>query len=199
MLYYKRNAMNEQIYAQIESLQSDIAKKRKEILELRHQAEPEPIADYVLRDSEGEDVKLSDLFDDRDELIVIHNMGKACKYCTLWADGLIGFTKPMSDRVPFVLVSPDEPAVQKEFATGRGWNFPMLSAAGTSFIADLGFYKEKEGYYPGVSALIRWEGQIYRAAYDFFGPGDTYASIWHFFDLLPKRVNSWQPKYDYPG
>ncbi len=190
--------MNEQIYAQIESLQSDIAKKRKEILALRAQAAPEPVADYTLHDREGRAVKLSDLFDDRDELLVIHNMGKACKYCTLWADGLTGFTRAMSDRVPFVLISPDEPAVQKEFADSRSWNFDMLSAAGTSFIADMGFYKEKEGYYPGVSALFRKDGQIYRASYDFFGPGDTYASIWHFFDLLPKRVNGWQPKYEYP-
>ncbi|MBS1594520.1 MAG: DUF899 family protein [Bacteroidetes bacterium] len=190
--------MNEQIYAQIESLQSDIAKKRKEILALRAQAAPEPVADYTLHDREGRAVKLSDLFDDRDELLVIHNMGEACKYCTLWADGLTGFTRAMSDRVPFVLISPDEPAVQKEFADSRGWNFDMLSAAGTSFIADMGFYKEKEGYYPGVSALFRKDGQIYRASYDFFGPGDNYASIWHFFDLLPKRVNGWQPKYEYP-
>ncbi len=191
--------MNEQIYSQIESLQSDIAKKRKEIIELRRQAEPEPISDYTLRDKNGEAVNLMDLFDDREELLVIHNMGKACKYCTLWADGLTGFTGPMSDRVPFVLISPDAPEVQKEFAAGRGWDFPMLSAADTSFISDLGFYKEKEGYYPGVSALIKKDGQIFRMAYDFFGPGDAYASIWHFFDLLPKRVNGWQPKYEYPA
>lgn len=190
--------MNEQIYTQIESLQSEIAKKRKEILDLRHLVEPEPVDDYALKDGEGKAVKLSDLFDDRDELIVIHNMGKACKYCTLWADGLTGFAKPMADRVPFVVVSPDEHGIQKEFAQSRGWNFPMLSAAGTSFISDLGFYKEKEGYYPGVSALIRKDGNIYRTSYDYFGPGDTYASIWHFFDLLPKRVNGWRPKYEYP-
>ena len=189
--------MNEEIYNQIESLQSDIAKKRKEIIELRKQAEPEPIADYSLQGDDGKAVLLSTLFDERDELLIIHNMGKSCKYCTLWADGFNGLTKPLGDRVPFVLVSPDSPAVQKEFAASRGWAFPMLSAAGSSFTADLGFYKEGEGYSPGVSSLIRKYGKIYRYAHDIFGPGDPYSSVWHLYDLLPKRVNGWQPKYDY--
>ncbi|MCW3126923.1 MAG: hypothetical protein JWO03_2581 [Bacteroidetes bacterium] len=189
--------MNEQIYSQIESLQSDIANKRKEILTLRSQAEPEPVADYTLQDAGGKDLLLSSLFDDRDELLVIHNMGKGCKYCTLWADGFNGVTKPLADRVPFVLISPDTPEVQREFAAGRGWAFPMLSAAKSTFTQDLGFYKEGEGYWPGVSALIRKDGKIYRASYDFFGPGDVYSSVWHFYDLLPKKVNGWQPKYEY--
>ena len=189
--------MNEQIYSQIESLQNDIAKKRKEIIELRQQAESEPISDYTLQDPDGKDVQLSSLFDEKDELLVIHNMGKSCKYCTLWADGLNGVTQPLADRVPFVLVSPDTPEVQKAFAAGRGWTFPMLSASGSSFIKDLGFYKEKGGYQPGVSALIRKDGKIYRYSYDFFGPGDPYSSVWHFYDLLPKRINGWQPQYEY--
>jgi predicted dithiol-disulfide oxidoreductase (DUF899 family) len=189
--------MNKEIYSQIESLQSDIAKKRKEILALRQQAEPEPIADYKLLGPSGKEVLLSSLFDDRGELLVIHNMGKACKYCTLWADELNGVTKPLADRVPFVLISPDAPEVQQEFALSRGWAFPMLSASQSTFTTDLGFYKEGEGYWPGVSALIMKDGKIYRASYDHFGPGDTYSSVWHFFDLLPARINGWQPKYEY--
>lgn len=189
--------MNEQIYAQIESLQSDIAKKRKEIIALRQQAEPEPIADYTLHGPGGTEVLLSGLFDERDELLVIHNMGKSCKYCTLWADGLNGVAKPLADRVPFVVVSPDTPEVQTEFAASRGWQFPMLSAAHGTFIKDLGFYRDADGYWPGVSALIRKDGRIYRASYDYFGPGDPYSSVWHFYDLLPARVSGWQPKYEY--
>lgn len=189
--------MNQDIYKEIEALKAEIGKKQKEIIQLRAGLEPEPIADYSLRGPSGEEVKLSSLFDERDELIVIHNMGKSCTYCTLWADGFNGYTAALADRVPFVLVSPDSPEEQRDFATGRGWQMPMLSAAGTTFIQDLGFYKEDQGYWPGVSALIRNNGQIYRNAYDYFGPGDVYSGIWHFFDLLPKRVNGWQPKYQY--
>jgi predicted dithiol-disulfide oxidoreductase (DUF899 family) len=189
--------MNEALYKQIQQLQDDINLKRKAIIELRKQAELEPVADYTLLNSLGEPVLLSSLFDERDELLIIHNMGKSCKYCTLWADGINGFTAPLTDRVPYVLVSPDSPDEQHAFATSRGWSIPMLSASGSTFIGDLGFYTETEGYYPGVSALVRREGKVYRYSYDHFGPGDSYAAIWHFMDLLPNRINGWQPKYEY--
>ena len=189
--------MNEQIYQQIDELQAEITKKRKEINGLRQKLENEEIQDYSLRDAGGQEVLLSSLFDDRDELLVVHNMGKACKYCTLWADEINGVAKPLADRVPIVIVSPDSPGVQQAFAAGRGWTLPMLSAADSTFTQDMGFYKEGDGYWPGVSSFIRKEGKIYRHTYDHFGPGDTYSSVWHFYDLLPKRVNGWQPKYDY--
>jgi predicted dithiol-disulfide oxidoreductase (DUF899 family) len=189
--------MNEQVYDQIWTLQSDIAHKRKLIGELRKQLSPELISDYTLLDHSGSEVRLSTLFDERGELLIIHNMGRSCKYCTLWADGLTAVARPLADRVPFVLISPDTPEVQGDFAAGRGWTFPMLSAAGTTFIADMGFYREGEGYQPGVSSLYLEDGKIYRYAYDHFGPGDPYMSVWHFYDLLPRRVNGWQPKYEY--
>jgi predicted dithiol-disulfide oxidoreductase (DUF899 family) len=181
----------------INNLQKEIEAKRKQILDLRQQMELEPVNDYALKDHDGNTVMLSSLFDERDELMVIHNMGKRCSYCTLWADGFNGFTLPLADRMPFVLISPDEPQVQKDFAESRGWQFNMLSAAGSTFTKDLGFEPEPGNYWPGVSALVRKDGKIYRAAYDHFGPGDMYASIWHLFDLFPKQDNGWQPKYKY--
>ena len=184
-------------YEQIRTLKREIEERHKQMIALRKLGTLEPIKDYRLKNPMGEDVLISSLFNDKDELLIIHNMGKGCKYCTLWADGLNGVTKPLADRVPFVLVSPDAPDVQLDFAKSRDWNFPMLSSDGSSFIADLGFYKEGEGYYPGVSALVRKEGEIYRYSYDYFGPGDPYCSVWHFFDLLPKRIDGWQPKYVY--
>jgi len=33
---------------------------------------------------------LSSLLADKKLLLVIHNMGQACRYCTLWADGFNG-------------------------------------------------------------------------------------------------------------
>lgn len=189
--------MNEHIYQEISAVQKEIEEKRNKILELRAKLDLEPINDYTLKDVNGNDVPLSSLFDERDELLIIHNMGKRCVYCTHWADGFNGFTLPLNDRMPFVLVSPDEPAVQKEFAESRGWKFKTLSAHNTTFIADLGFEPKPKTYWPGVSALIRKDGKIYRASYDHLGPGDFYCSTWHLFDLFPKRDNEWQPKYKY--
>lgn len=189
--------MNESLYEEIAALQKEIEEKREQILELRSKAELESINDYALKDWNGKEVMLSSLFDERDELMVIHNMGKRCTYCTLWADGFNGLALPLKDRMPFVVVSPDTPAVQKEFAESRGWKFNMLSADGTTFIKDLGFEPEPKSYWPGVSALIRKDGKIYRASYDHFGPGDYYCSTWHLFDLFPKKDAGWQPRYDY--
>ncbi|MDB5283990.1 MAG: hypothetical protein JWO06_3065 [Bacteroidota bacterium] len=189
--------MNEDIYQQIQDLQKDVEQKRENILALRKQLELEPVSDYTLKNHEGNDVLLSSLFDDRDELLIIHNMGKGCSYCTLWADGFNGFSLPLADRMPFVVISPDEPKVQKEFAESRGWKFKMLSAHDSTFIKDMGFEREPRKFWPGTSALIRKEGKIYRTSYDFFGPGDPYCSVWHFFDLFPKGVNDWKPKFNY--
>lgn len=189
--------MNEQLYKQIDALQMEIEQKRKSILKLRSEMQLEPIADYALKDWNGNDVQLSSLLDERDELLVIHNMGKRCLYCTLWADGFNGSVLPISDRMPFVVVSPDAPNVQKEFAESRGWKFPMLSGHGTTFIKDLGFEKKPNEFWPGASALIRKEGKIYRTAYDHFGPGDPYCSVWHLFDLFPNGASDWEPKSVY--
>jgi predicted dithiol-disulfide oxidoreductase (DUF899 family) len=190
--------MNESINNEIEILQKEIEDRRTKILALRASAPLELIGDYTLKNKVGIDVSLSSLFDERDELLVIHNMGKACSYCTLWADGFNGFALPLADRMPFVVITPDTYDIQKEFAESRGWKFKMLSAAGTSFIKDLGFEPEPKKYWPGASALIRKDGKIYRASKDVFGPGDYYCSVWHLFDLFPKRSNNWKPKIKYP-
>ncbi len=185
--------MNETTYEQISALQKDIEQTQGKIQELRSRLEPEPVNDYTLKNSEGKEVLLSSLFNGGEELMVIHNMGKKCSYCTLWADGFNGFTKQINSRMPFVLVSPDSPEVQKEFANSRGWTFKMLSAEDSTFTKDLGFEPQPKQYWPGVSALILKEGKIYRTGYDHFGPGDFYCSPWHLYDLFPKGDNDWQP------
>ncbi|NNC96309.1 MAG: DUF899 family protein [Chitinophagales bacterium] len=180
----------------IKDLYAEINERRQKIVDLRKEMPAEEIKDYTLKDFEGNGVKLSSLFRDTDELLVIHNMGKGCVYCTMWADGFNGLWEHIDDHVPFVLVSPDPPQVQKEFASSRNWQFPILSGHDSSFIEDLGFKTEK-GYYPGVSALIRKDGKIYRKTYDYFGPGDYYNAAWHLFDLLPGNTDQWVPKYSY--
>ena len=188
------------ILNRINQINFDLQRKRKEIQELRKQLPPEPVQNYTLLNQTGEPVAIESLFDHRNELLVIHNMGKKCVYCTLWADVINGMRIPLANRAPFVVVSPDEPQVQMEFAKSRGWQFTMLSAVNSSFAKDLGFATENDKgifYMPGVSAFTRTDGQIYRTSYDFFGPGDDYCSVWHFFELLPKGVNKWHPKYSY--
>ena len=172
----------------LRKVQEEISEARKKYIKLVSKLAKKDVEDYVLKDRDGKDVKLSEMFGDKENLFVIHNMGKACSYCTLWADGFSGVTYFMEKKAAFVLVSPDAPEVQKEFADSRGWKFKMYSGAGSTFIKDMGYYTDAGAYWPGVSVFHKdADGKITRISKDFFGPGDFYSSPWHFFDLLPQE------------
>ena len=51
-----------------------------------------PVEDVVF-ESEVGPVRLSELFGEHDDLVIIHNMGASCRYCTLWADGFSGYLR----------------------------------------------------------------------------------------------------------
>jgi predicted dithiol-disulfide oxidoreductase (DUF899 family) len=180
-------------------IRKEIQAKQEELIQLRKAFPPQQVDDYVLKDWNGRDVRLSDIFDGKSDLIVIHNMGKACPYCTLWADGFNGLGHHLSNRAAFVVVSPDAPEVQKQFAEGRGWKFRMLSGHEGDFIKDMGFIDKEDGsYWPGVSTFrLLSNGTIERVGADIFGPGDPYNSLWHLFDLLDGGAKGWHPKFTY--
>lgn len=189
---------DEVLREQITRLEKDITADKKKLIELKQQLPPEQIGEYTFRDWHGNGVSVADLFGDRDELILVHNMGKRCPWCTMWADGFNGLLPHLEDRAAFVVVSPDDPDVQKAFARGRNWQFTMVSCAGTSFAEDVNFRDEKGAYWPGVSALYKDDdGKVYRSAYSYFGPGDDFCSTWHFFDLLKNGSAGWNPKFEY--
>lgn len=179
----------------LQALHKDLRKLRKEMEKVRAAAEPEAVNDYEFARASGEKVKLSELFSGKEHLFVIHNMGSSCPYCTLWADGFNGVNDHLQSRAAFVVSSPDEPRRQASFAAGRGWKFPMVSHAGTSFARDMGFAGD-DGFYPGVSVFTRKGGQIFRVSDDSFSPGDDYCSLWHLFELIPGK-SQWQPRYAY--
>ncbi|HJT09252.1 MAG TPA: DUF899 family protein, partial [Candidatus Nitrosotalea sp.] len=58
----------------------------------------EQVNDYELLDSENRKVNLSKLFGKKKDLIIVHNMGKTCPYCTMWADGFNGLLPHLEDR-----------------------------------------------------------------------------------------------------
>ncbi len=180
----------------IEALRARMSGLRDEIRELQAGIEGETVADYTFETPDSA-VRLSDLFGDKTDLLVIHNMGRACPYCTLWADGLNGVYPHLADRAAFVVTSPDPPDVQAEFATSRGWRFPMASHRGTNFASDMGYGSAEAGWQPGVSAFQRRGDAIVRVSNTHFGPGDQFACIWHLFDLFPEGATGWQPKYRY--
>jgi predicted dithiol-disulfide oxidoreductase (DUF899 family) len=149
--------------------------------------------------SEARPIRLSQLFGSKKDLFVIHNMGSSCPYCTLWADGYNGLYGHIASRAAFFISSPDPPTVQRRFARGRGWRFPMVSHEGTSFAQDMGYRSRSGGWLPGISAFRREGGRIVRVSDAGSSPGDDFCALWHVLDLLPHGSAGWQPKFRYRG
>jgi predicted dithiol-disulfide oxidoreductase (DUF899 family) len=66
-----------------------IAELRQKMRDAQAAVEPEPMRDYEFTTAEGS-LRLSQLFGTKRDLLVIHNMGRSCPNCTLWADGFNG-------------------------------------------------------------------------------------------------------------
>lgn|SRR5574341_2393038 len=185
------------VQKQIFRLEENIMKTQKKLGQLRQRLPREQVKDYTFKTWSGKPVKLSALFGSKKDLILVHNMGKRCPYCTMWADGFNGVRQHLDNRAAFVVNSPDPPVIQKKFATGRSWKFRMISSHGNTFNRDMGFEGEKGDPWPGVSTFYKDKGKIYRIGYASFGEGDNFCAVWHFLDLLAEGRNGWEPKYKY--
>jgi predicted dithiol-disulfide oxidoreductase (DUF899 family) len=181
--------------ARLADYRRQIAAIRAQMREAQAAAEPQEVRDYEFQTPEGP-VRLSQLFGTHQQLIIIHNMGTSCPACTMWADGYNGIHAHVASRVAFAVSSPDPPDVQRRFAASRGWKFPMVSHAGSTFAADMGFGTEA-GWKPGVSVFQRQGQKIVRVSDASFSPGDDFCTVWHLFDLLPGGPGEWWPKFRY--
>jgi predicted dithiol-disulfide oxidoreductase (DUF899 family)/AraC-like DNA-binding protein len=187
---------------EIEALEQEVEAAKLRLVEARRRRPKEPVQDYVFKASDGSEVSLSELFGDKEDLIILHNMGTGCVYCTLWADGINGLTPHLSDRAAFVVVSPDKHEVQKRFADKRNWVFRMVSAHENDFTRDMGFWSDSGAYtgpQPGISTFHKEpDGTINRIARTHLGPNDDFCALWPMFDMLEKGVNGWEAEYFYP-
>ena len=181
--------------AHIQSLETQIGTLQKELSEARRAAQPVPVEEYRLMNPDGSEVLLSALFGEHKDLLVIHNMGKHCRYCTLWADGFVSLAAHLESRTAFVLCSADAPNDLRDFAASRNWPFRTVSGVHSDFAHDMGFASPKGDPQPGVSAFHRTpDGTITRTGYAYFGPGDAFCSVWPFFDLLANGADGWEPQ-----
>ncbi len=154
---------SEERKAELEELEERIRRDQARRIELLRE-EPRTLADRELLGWEGPS-RLSALFGQRDDLVLVHNMGARCAYCTLWADGFNGILPHLENRAGFVVSSPDPPEAQKAFAQGRGWRFRMIHDPGAALTRELGYVEERNGktsFLPGVSILRRGEGGAIR-------------------------------------
>ena len=182
--------------AKLAEYRHEIGTLRDKMRALQAEIEPEEVADYTFVGADGP-VRLSQLFGDKDTLIVIHNMGRTCPACTMWADDYNGVALHLESRAAFVVTSPDDPATQAEFATSRGWRFRMVSHQGTDFAGKMGYRSEQGGWLPGISVFRKDGNRILRVSDQQLGPGDDFCSVYHFLDMLPEGSADFRPKFRY--
>ena len=92
------NAMSDEI-SKIEKQLFELTMK---LNELRKTNAGHDVENYTFTTLDGE-VTLLDLFGEQERLLVIHNMGQGCRYCTLWADGFNGFLPHLESALSVVL------------------------------------------------------------------------------------------------
>ncbi len=181
----------------IAELEEDILQKKKQLAQLRRKAKPKEIPDYMLLDMNGKEISFSSLFGDKAELLLIFNMGKGCRWCTLWADGFNGLTSHLESRSALALLSPDKPEAAKEFSESRQWGFRVVSDFKSLMRKDLGLRDDK-GITPAAAAFSKDEnGKIWFRSSAVFGPGDNYCVQYDLMDLLPADSEKWEPQYNY--
>ena len=183
-------------------MSQEIAELEMQLYELTHklnalkkESEGEEVPNYTFRTISGE-VTLKDLFAGKDRLLLIHNMGQACRFCTLWGDGFNGFVPHLENALSLVMVSKDDPATQQTFANSRGWRFRMASHGGGDYIKEQTAMPGQANM-PGAVAY-RLEGdKILRMNSGIFGPGDLYCSAWNLLGLAGIGEAEWTPQYRY--
>lgn len=179
----------------IEALSQQIYELGIELRKLQKQVEGEEVPDYSFRTLDGE-VSLKSLFAGRNKLLAIHNMGQGCRYCTLWADGINGFLPHLESAMSVVLLSKDDPEIQRRFANSRGWRFRLASHGGGDYIREQ-TTQPGQGNMPGVVAYELRDDRIFRTNSASFGPGDQYCSLWNFIGLVGFDESSFTPQFNY--
>lgn len=179
----------------ITELETRIFELTARLNELRKATPGTEVPDYTFQTQAGE-VSLRDLFGDQDRLLLIHNMGQGCRYCTLWADGFNGFLPHLESTLSVVLVSKDAPDVQRRFANSRGWRFRLASHGGGDYIREQTALKGVENM-PGAVSYLKQGDRILRTNSAAFGPGDLYCSMWGLLALSGLGEADWTPQYSY--
>lgn len=180
---------------EIEALEYEIFEKAQRLAALRRAETAPKISDYSFDTLNGP-VLLSSLFGAQDRLLMIHNMGQACRYCTLWADGLNGILPHLEDAMAVVLTSKDSPEIQRQLAMDRGWQFRTVSHRGGAYMQEQ-CAMDTSSNIPGAAVYERDGDKILRRGKTYFGPGDLYSPMWHILALAGLSSDAWTPQFHY--
>ncbi len=180
---------------EIQELEHEIFELTAKLNDLRKSSAGDEVRNYAFATIDGETDLLS-MFGDKKQLLLIHNMGQGCRYCTLWADGFNGFLKHLESVMSVVLVSKDPPELQRQFANSRDWRFRLASHGGGEYICEQTVLEGAENM-PGAVVYERDGDTITRKNSCIFGPGDIYCPMWSLLGLAGLGSDDWTPQYAY--
>lgn len=166
--------------------------------------------DYIFESAAGAE-SLSDLFEGRSQLILVHFMygpdwEEGCPSCSYMADNYSGTAIHMNQRdVSFVVASRAPLGKLDAYKARMGWDFKWVSSLGSDFNADYCvsfdpnemaqgevYYNFRKTSFPseeahGVSAFLKGDdGAVYHT-YSSYGRGlDLLIGTYNFLDLAPK-------------
>jgi len=186
--------MSESANARISAMEAKLYEMTLELNELRKVAVSTEVPNYSFATLAGPS-SLLELFADKQKLLVIHNMGQSCRYCTLWGDGFNGLVDHLESVMSVVLVK-DAPQLQREFANSRGWRFRLASHAGGKYIEEQTVMDGSTNM-PGAVVYERDGEKIMRRSSSVFGPGDLYSPMWNLLGLAGMTEADWTPQFRY--
>ena len=187
--------MSESANARISAMEAKLYEMTLELNELRKVAVSTEVPNYSFATLAGPS-SLLELFADKQKLLVIHNMGQSCRYCTLWGDGFNGLVDHLESVMSVVLVSKDAPQLQREFANSRGWRFRLASHAGGKYIEEQTVMDGSTNM-PGAVVYERDGEKIMHRSSSVFGPGDLYSPMWNLLGLAGMTEADWTPQFRY--
>jgi predicted dithiol-disulfide oxidoreductase (DUF899 family)/uncharacterized protein YndB with AHSA1/START domain len=169
---------------------------------------PDPLEDdYTLTAQDDTLVRFSELFGDKDEMLVYHLMfhpdeDEACPMCSMWVDGYNAIAPHVQRRAAFVVVAKAPIGKLRAWAKRRGWDrIPVYSSYSTTFNKDFHAEDAEGNQRPVISAFKRDGEKIYNTYQkcaelvpdEEYRGIDLLSPVWNLLDLTPSGRGEWLP------
>jgi predicted dithiol-disulfide oxidoreductase (DUF899 family) len=172
--------------------------------------------DYRLKDENGAEIGLADLFGNHDTLVTYFWMygpdrERPCPMCTNLLGGVNGNAADIKQRAAFKIFGRSSVERQKAFAMERGWrDLDFVQTIGDDYALDHGGLDLDRGWEFPVFAVFNRDGKKVRYFYvaempdEAADPGQDprgavdIAPLWNILDMTPEgRGADWYPKLSY--
>lgn len=150
--------------------------------------------DYVFKSAGRSDLRLVDLFDGRDQLVLYHNMLTAdhiCPGCSIVCDHMMNnFAHLHARRTSFVMVARASVARIEAVKARFGWHFPWVSCEGTTFHEDF-VTAQKQAF--GMSVFLRQGDRVFQTWFTSGRGVENASNTFNLLDLTPwGRQETWE-------